>query len=323
MKSLLKNTVVTGERVPRKPEAMILDDMQDIVAAVKRSGLPDAFFTEECCVYEQIQSVGWLLNLTPKQVTLLALAVELSGSSITIKNMASYCRCTETRFHSMYWDFMKLRVYGYLELVDANAKPWEYALPFGIIAFWGCDKVYHSKIVIENLFRLNGELIERVLQGVIWPYAKYMPAPVPVGNVHRYLDLQLDYFDSSPLVKRLDRFCSTLDCSNPSLAIKILLLVIAHTFRALPDMVMGKKELQDMLLDNPSDSERDEFFHALDSLVKAGHIQFAESSYKLTEKLSEWIGSDLDVSDEELVLSNIEMVTSQKVPIDLNTDSKC
>ena len=85
----MNNALVTGESIPRRNDVNILEDMADIALAVKGSGLPEAFFTEQCSVWEQMQALCTYMDLTPRQVTILAVIMEYNGYA-SLRDMAGY-----------------------------------------------------------------------------------------------------------------------------------------------------------------------------------------------------------------------------------------
>ena len=110
----MNNAQVTGESIPRRNDVNILEDMADIALAVKGSGLPEAFFTEQCSVWEQMQALCTYMDLTPRQITILSVILEHNGYA-SLKDMAGYIGCPVCRLHSMHWDFELLRHIEYLK----------------------------------------------------------------------------------------------------------------------------------------------------------------------------------------------------------------
>ena len=136
--------VVTGTPIPRRNDFNILEDLADVAQAVKGSGLPEAFFTEQCCAWDQLQALSTYMNLTPRQVTILAVVLEHNGYA-SLKDMARYIGCPVCRLHSMHWEFELLR---HIEYLKDGEQLYEYIIEPDLIA--GSNSIFSFTDSCDN-----------------------------------------------------------------------------------------------------------------------------------------------------------------------------
>ena len=217
----MNNTLVTGTPIPRRGDVNILEDLADIAQAVKGSGLPEAFFTEQCCVWDQLQALGTYMNLTPRQVTILAVILEHNGYS-SLRNMAEYIGCPVCRLHSMHWDFELLR---HIEYLKDGEQLYEFIIEPDLIAGWAGNRLYRAFQDLQEA--LNNHFLGRVGFEVTRFYALVKVADDLSDTITHYLESYsgcelLAYIQSLVVVS-----------PSPELGTRILLMVASKYFKSI------------------------------------------------------------------------------------------
>ncbi len=292
-----KNTettpVITGMHIQRKPEATIVDDLADIVMAVRGSGLPVSFLSKDCSVNEQLLSVCKYLDITPAQATLLSVAVELSGHKITLRRMANYLGCVETRLHAMYWDFRKLEELNLLNK-DEGSQPCEYHIPATAIAKWSANNIYQTKYGSSRK-EVNYALVSRIADNII--KRKFIDEiTVPASQVNDYLDVQLDYFKSATLLDDFE-ISYTGKCPCPSVGLRVLLLIAACE-TLMTRIKPSRDELFRLLYTEHKPSERTQFDSVLDYLIRKNALEPQEAdSFRFSYSLYDVVTGEMGMQN--------------------------
>ena len=112
---------------------MILDDIREVAKAVLGSGLPDSLFKEESPVYEQMKTVGTILDVTQRKVVMLSVAIHIGSRSVNRRTIARFCEITEDVILTYRWDLLTLCIKGYLNFSEPFPSHYVYYLPFGIM----------------------------------------------------------------------------------------------------------------------------------------------------------------------------------------------
>ena len=274
---------------------MILDDIKDVAKAVLGSGLPDSLYKDDGPVHQQIKTVGAILDITPRQVVMLSVAVHIGTRSVNRRTIARFCEVTEDIIMTYRWDMLTLCIKGYLNLLEPFPSHNVYCLPLGLMECWRNGKVYHSGICASRDSKYNRSLLaDAVYNKVLLPYwcGKDVKS---VSEVRRYMESLLFEFSNLSLCHHLDMVCHLKFCPSPTLGKQILLLVIANTLHPVRERSLGKEEVQLILFGTPTEEENAEFFCTLDFLLKTDHLEYNGKSLRLTGILMDWVAGDLNM----------------------------
>lgn len=275
---------------------MILNDIREIAKAVLGSGLPDSLFKEDSPMYEQMKSVCTILDITPRQVVMLSVAIHIGSRSVNRRTIARFCECTEDYIMSYKWDLLSLCLKGYLNVSSVYPDHKVYSLPFGLLECWEKGKVYRTNMCFPSEVKLNRQLFaDQVFNNILKPFW--------TGNrPNLFLDAQktlktiLYEFASYSLRRHVQIACSEQFCPSSSLGQHILLLVIANTMHPVHGKTLGKDEVRTILFGtNPTEPEMAEFFCTMDFLVKTNRLDWDGKTLKLAGMLLDWVAGDLDM----------------------------
>ena len=293
---------------------MLLDDLKTITESVHGSGLPDSLFDKNSPVYAQIQSVGGLLDITPRQTVMLAVAFAVHDN-ITMQSMAEYCGCQLKKIFNFHWDLMTLCIKGCLN-VDATKEQYVYNLPFGIESYWSNNKVYSTMICYPDQVKVNRLFVDKVFNDILRPIL-VEGKPIPAGGVRNTVEEYIRREQYAKIIEHFRIVCDKTFCMCPSLTIVILVITTAimvhndevfanHTLcefckswlkRKYNDQIFAKLTLQELLFGTSlSDYSEVELFCALDYLHGTGLIDWNSETIRLSGSfLERWIAADLDM----------------------------
>ena len=210
---------VIGSPIPRRKNVNILEDMADIAEAVKGTGLPEEFFSECCRVHDQIYALCNYMNLSPVQVTILSVAVELTGEELNLLKMADYIGCPKARLHSFYWDFFFLKIINYLDTYEIDGRRQFLEVHDGLIASW-CKNRLYSAFGPQQSQQESSALASRVT----FKIHQYKDGVTSSRTeLKQYLDALITCYHPSELIAYIH--CLSVDCPYPALGLRVLLLV--------------------------------------------------------------------------------------------------
>lgn len=274
---------------------MILDDIREVAKSVLGSGLPDSLYKEDGPVYDKIRSVGSVLDITPRQVVMLSVAIHIGSRSINRRTIARFCEVTEDVILTYRWDLMTLCIKGYLNFQEPFPSHKVYNLPLGLMECWRDGKVYHSGICSSRDSKYNRDfLADAVYKKVLLPY--WTGKDIKSGlEVRRYLQGILFEFDNLSLCSHLRMVCHDKFCPSPALGKYILLLLIANTLHPVKGKCLDNEVVQSILFTEPIDEEKAEYYCTLDFLLKTDHLEYNGKSLKLTGILWDWVVGDLNL----------------------------
>lgn len=274
---------------------MILDEIKDVAKAVLGSGLPDSLFKEESPVYEQMKTVGTILDITPRQVVMLSVAIHIGSRSVNRRTIARFCEITEDVIMTYKWDMMTLCIKGYLNFSEPFPSHYVFCLPYGLTECWRNGKAYHTGICPSRDSKYNRDfLADAVFRKVLLPY--WAGKETKSGTeVRRYLQGLLFEFENLSLCSHLRMVCHEKFCPSPALGKHIILLLIANTLHPVRERSLGKEEVQLILFGTPTEEENAEFFCTLDFLLKTDHLEYNGKSLRLTGILWDWVAGDLNM----------------------------
>ena len=215
------NIEVTGAPIPRRIDINILEDMADIALAVKGSGLPEVFFTDQCCVWGQLQALCTYMDLTPRQVTILSVILEHNGYA-SLRNMAEYIGCPVGRLHSLHWDLELLR---HVEYLKDGEQLYEYIIEPDLIAGWADNQLYRA-------FQDPKEAVCNHMLGRIGFEVTRFDALVKVADgLSDIMNHYLECYSGCELLA----YIQSLVVASPSseLGTRILLMMAAKNFKSI------------------------------------------------------------------------------------------
>lgn len=274
---------------------MILDDIREVAKAVLGSGLADSLYKDDGPVYQQIKTVGSILDITPRQVIMLSVAVHIGSRSINRRTIARFCEVTEELIMTYRWDLLTLCIKGYLNFSEPFPSHYVYYLPLGLMECWRNGKSYHTGICPSRDSKYNRDfLADAVYKKVLLPY--WTGKDIKSGlEVRQYLQGILFEFDNLSLCSHLRMVCHEKFCPSPTLGKQILLLVIASTLHPVKGRFLGKEDMQSILFETPTEEEKAEYYCTLDFLLKTDHLEYNGKSLKLTGILWDWVVGDLNL----------------------------
>lgn len=278
--------VVTGTPIPRRNDFNILEDLADVAQAVKGSGLPEAFFTEQCCAWDQLQALSTYMNLTPRQVTILAVVLEHNGYA-SLKDMARYIGCPVCRLHSMHWEFELLR---HIEYLKDGEQLYEYIIEPDLIAGWAGNRIYRA-------FQDPQEAISNHMLGRIGYEVTLFGSFIKTKeNLSETINHYLKTYSGCQLLAYVQ--CLVIASPSPELGTQILLMLLAKNFKAIfYENRVCESEVMCFIRRAVPGSTESQIQGVIDYLVDVGTLKKGESdTYSLSEgiikEVSHLIGDD-------------------------------
>lgn len=260
---------VTGNPIPRRRDVNIMLDFADIAVAVKGSGLPEDFFSDRCCVHNQLYAVSKFMNLTYMQVTILAVVTELNDPYVSISGMADYICCPRTALRARESDFLFLEWIGYLcrNLVASEAD--EYCIPKSLYESWSNNRLYSP-------FDQNVKESQAFLKRISFKLIEYNKEMIRRGDgLKEYLDNQIERYHSSQILSHIQ--CITRGCPYPSLGDRVLLMLVSYCVNFEPFNDFAKEKIQGFLC-IPEESYN-ELDCVLDYLIDSSCLELHEGQY--------------------------------------------
>ena len=283
----MNNNHVTGASIPRRNDVNIIEDMADIAQAVKGSGLPETFFTDQCCVWEQMQALGTYMNLAPRQVTILAVILEHNGYA-SLRDMAGYIGCPVCRLHSMHWDFELLR---HIEYLKEGEQLYEFIIEPDLIAGWAGNRLYRA-------FQDPQEAISNHFLGRIGFEVTRFDALVKVAD--DLSDIITHYLESYSGCVLLAYVQSQVVVSpSPELGTRIILMLLARNFKSIfyENKVCENKLLRFVQKAVPT-AEEFQIREVIEHLVAVGTmVKDDTDTYGLSETVNKEIAKMINYDD--------------------------
>ncbi len=285
----MNNPSVTGDPIPRRKEVNILEDMADIAQAVKGSGLPEEFFTEQSGVWEQMQALGTYMDLTPRQVTILAVILEYNGYA-SLRDMAGYINCPICHLHSMHWDFELLRHIDYLK---DGEQLYEYIIEPDLIAGWAGNRLYRA-------FQESQEAISNHFLGRIGFEVTYFGAYIKVKeNLGDILNHYLDIYSGCTLLAYIQSL--VLASPSPELGTRILLMLASKYYKAIfYENKADENEFIWFIRRAVPDSTESQILDVINYLVEGGTLVKEESdTFRISDGVLHEIGRIIGDDDRK------------------------
>lgn len=275
---------------------MVLKDIRDIAKVILGSGLPDSLLKQDCPICEKIQSVSRILDITPRQVVMLTVAIHIGSRSVNTRTIARFCETTEEHILTYKWDLLSLCLKGYLHISDVYPSHKVYCIPFGLLECWERGKAFHTGIIPPSDAKYNRMLFgDQVYNNILKPYWKDKDNTLP-HKVRKTLDGIIYEFSNYSLCRHLHMACQEQFCPSPSLGMHILLLIIANTLHPVEGKNLGKDEVQAILFgDKPTESDQAELYCSMDFLLKTNKLDWDSKSLKLAGIFADWVIGDLDL----------------------------
>ena len=277
---------VTGAPIPRRINVNILEDMADIAQAVKGSGLPESFFTEQCCVWVQLQALSTYMDLTPRHLSILAVVMEFNGYA-SLRDMAKYIGCPVGRLHSMHWDIELLR---HVEYLKDGEQLYEFIIEPDLIAGWSGNQLYRA-------FQDPQEAISNHMLGRIGYEVTHFGAFIKVKeNLGDIINHYLEIYSGCTLLAYIQSL--VVASPSPELGTRILLMIASKYYKAIfyENKVAGNELMWFIRRAVPGSTES-QIQGVIDYLVAVGTLVKGESdTYSLSEgiikEVSHLIGDD-------------------------------
>lgn len=291
----MNNNLVTGAPIPRRSDINILEDMADIAQAVKGSGLPEVFFTDQCCVWDQLQALSVYMDLTPRQVTILAVILEHNGYA-SLKDMAGYISCPVCRLHSMHWDFELLRHIDYLK---DGEQLYEYIIEPDLIAGWSANQLYRA-------FQEPQEAVCNHLLGRIGFEVTHSGSYIKnKQNLSDTMDHYLENYSGCQLLAYVQ--CLVAASPSPELGTRIILMMAAKYFKSIfYENKVGENELLRFIKKVVPTAEDSQIRESIGYLVAVGTmVKDDTDTYGLSEGITNEVAKMINY-DEAFELNPIE-----------------
>ena len=284
----MNSNQVTGEQIPRRNDVNIIEDLADIAQAVKGSGLPEAFFTEQCCVWDQLQALGTYMNLTPRQVTILAVILEHNGYA-SLRDMAGYIGCPVCRLHSMHWDFELLR---HIEYLKEGEQLYEFIIEPDLIAGWAGNRLYRA-------FQDSQEAISNHMLGRIGYEVTFFGSFIKnKENLSDTIDHYLETYSGCQLLVYIQSL--VVASPSPELGTLILLMILAKNFKSIfYENRVCESEVMWFIRKVIPDSTESKIQEVVDYLVEVGYmVKGTPETYSISDgiikEVAHLIGDDDD-----------------------------
>lgn len=217
----MNDTKDTKELIPRRKEVNILEDMADIAQAVKGSGLQEVFFTEQCCVWDQLQALSTYMHLTPRQITILAVILEFNGYA-SLRDMAGYISCPVCRLHSMHWDIELLR---HIEYLKEGEQLYEFIIEPDLIAGWAGNRLYRA-------FQAPQEAVCNHLLGRVgFEVTRFYALVKVTDDLSDIINHYIETYSGCELLAYIQ--CLVVASPSPELATRILLMLMAKNYKSI------------------------------------------------------------------------------------------
>lgn len=283
----MNNPSVTGDPIPRRNDVNILEDLADIAQAVKGSGLPEVFFTEQCCVWGQLQALCTYMYLTPRQVTILAVVLEFNGYA-SLRDIAGYIGCPVGRLHSMHWDIELLR---HVEYLKDGEQLYEYIIEPDLIAGWSGNQLYRA--FQDPQEAVNNHLLGRVGFEVTRFYALVKVTDDLYDIMNHYLDI----YSGCTLLAYVQSL--VVASPSPELGTRILLMVAAKNFKSiLYENVVGMNEMMRFVHRAVPSSTEPQIREVIDYLVDVGSLIKSEpDTYGLSESVTKEVAKMINYDE--------------------------
>lgn len=286
--STMNNTSVTGDPIPRRNDVNILEDLADIAQAVKDSGLPEVFFTEQCCVWGQLQALCTYMDLTPRQVTILAVILEHNGYA-SLRNMAEYIGCPVCRLHSLHWDLELLR---HVEYLKDGEQLYEYIIEPDLIAGWSGNQLYRA-------FQKPQEAVNNHFLGRIgYEVTHYGSFVKTKENLSETIGHYLDTYSGCQLLAYVQSL--VIASPSPELGTQILLMLLAKNFKSIfYENRVCESEVMWFIRKVIPDSTESKIQEVVDYLVEVGYmVKGTPETYSISDgiikEVAHLIGDDND-----------------------------
>ena len=285
-------TQVTGNPIPRRNDVNILEDMADIAQAIKGSGLPEVFFTEQSCVWEQMQALSTYMDLTPRQVTILAVVMEFNGYA-SLRDMAEYIGCPVCRLHSMHWDFELLR---HIEYLKEGEKLYEYIIEPDLIAGWAGNQLYRA--LQDPQEAISNHMLGRIGYEVTH-FGAFIKVKENLGDI---INHYLEIYSGCTLLAYIQSL--VVASSSPELGTRILLMLASKYYKAIfYENKADENEFMWFIRRAVPDSTESQILDVINDLVKGGTLLKEEAdTFRISDgvlhEIGRIIGDDEKKSDE-------------------------
>ena len=280
-------TPVTGDPIPRRNDVNILEDMADIASAVKGSGLPEVFFTEQCCVWDQIQALSTYMNLTPRQITILAVVMEFNGYA-SLRNMAEYIGCPVCRLHSMHWDFELLR---HIEYLKEGEQLYEFIIEPDLIAGWAANRLYRA-------FQAPQEAISNHMLGRIGYEVTLFGSFIKnKQNLSDTINHYIEAYSGCTLLAYIQ--CLVVASPSPELGTRIILMLLAKNYKSIfYENKVSETEMHRFIKKVVPTAEDAQIREVIDYLVAVGTLVKDEpDTYSLPEAVTKEVARMINYDD--------------------------
>lgn len=186
---------------PRKYNATILSDLDDIFEAAKNCGLQDEFFGTASVVDEQLDALSLRLSVSRKQVVLLSIIAARNEFSTSAKDVARYCDCSYLKVRQFDDEFYDLLVRDYIVRHHRNNR---HFVPY--------DEDDDEEFPADDEYRISPELFCAWCQNE--PFVGY-GTDIQEDPLDAMPEKQSAYCDALSLLrKETEKACNLLDPEN-------------------------------------------------------------------------------------------------------------
>ena len=182
---------------PRKYNATILSDLDDIFEAAKNCGLSDEFFAADSVVDEQLDVLSTRLSVSRKQVVILSIVAARNEYPTTAKDVARYCDCSYLKVRQFDDEFYDLLFRDYI--VRHQSK--RHFVPY--------DEGDDEDFPADDEYRISPELFCAWCQNEAFVRDR---TTIPEDPLDAMLEKPTDYTDALTLLKKeSDKACNLID----------------------------------------------------------------------------------------------------------------
>lgn len=182
---------------PRKYNATILADLDDVFQAAKNCGLTEEFFGADSVVDEQLDALCIRLSVSRKQVVLLSIIAARNEFTTSAKDVARYCDCSYLKVRQFDDEFYDLLFRDYI--VRHQSK--RHFVPY--------DEDDDEEFPVDDEYRISPELFCAWCQNEAFVMDR---TTIPEDPLDAIPEKPTDYTDALTLLKKENvKACNLID----------------------------------------------------------------------------------------------------------------
>jgi len=159
------NNDTTGP-ITRRPDARILDDMENIVTASENRGLNDDFLGENCPVRDQIDSISQKFGITARQAIIFSVMVNMNSRyKVNDTDLAGFFNCSLINILDVSDDIMALTFKKLLIKYSGDGSD-SYRVPQRVIGYLKKNEAFKARSYKCSSEEELAQELDKVFDGV-------------------------------------------------------------------------------------------------------------------------------------------------------------